>query len=281
MPFFLKSIYAAPPWTSIRELEHASLELENDTLRESEALKWINLLIAPGASLGGARPKASLLDEKHHLWIAKFPSVKDTHDVGAWEMVVNEMASQAIQMADSIVRRYNSHHHTFFSRRFDRTKKGERIHFASAMTLLGHTDGITGVSYLDLAEFIMKAGAFPVNDLQQLWRRIVFYVAIRNTDDHLRNHGFLLSQQGWMLSPAFDVNPVPYGTGLSLNISETDNSLNFDLAREVAQYFRVTDIQAKSIITKTRKIVGQWKKLAGKYKISSNEQDFMSNAFEV
>jgi serine/threonine-protein kinase HipA len=274
--------YAAPPWTSLRELEHASMELENDMLKESEALKWINMLIAPGASLGGARPKASVSDEKSHLWIAKFPSVKDTHNVGAWEMVVNELASQAgIQMASGMVRQYNSGHLTYLSRRFDRTNNGARIHFASAMTLLGQTDGATGLSYLDLAEFIMKLGASPNSDLEQLWRRIVFYIAIKNTDDHLRNHGFLLSPTGWKLSPAYDVNPVYYGTGLSLNISETDNSLHFDIAREVAKYFRVKDSLAKETIEKTRQIVKQWKKLADKYKIPSKEQDLMSNAFEM
>lgn len=273
--------FAAPPWTSLRELEHASIALENDMLKEAEALKWINMLIAPGASLGGARPKASVSDEQGHLWIAKFPSIKDTHNIGAWEMVVNELALQAgIVPAEGMVRQYNSDHHTYLSRRFDRSKNQERIHFASAMTLLGHTDGATGVSYLDLAEFIMRQGASPNRDLEQLWRRIVFYIAIKNTDDHLRNHGFLLTPTGWELSPAYDINPVYYGTGLSLNISETDNSLNYDVAREVAKYFRISDIQARDIIGNTKKVVKQWKELADKYKISSKEQEVMANAFE-
>lgn len=274
--------YAPPTWTSLRELEHASLELENDMLKDSEALKLINMLIPPGAALGGARPKASVLDEKGHLWIAKFPSVKDTHNVGAWEMVVNELASKAgIQIAEGMIRQFNSDHHIYLSKRFDRTKNRKRIHFASAMTLLGHTDGAAGASYLDLAEFIMKLGASPNSDLEQLWRRIVFYIAIKNTDDHLRNHGFLLSPTGWKLAPAYDVNPVYYGTGLSLNISESDNSLHFDVTREVAKYFRVKDSQAKETIEKTRQIVKQWKKLADKYKIPSKEQDLMSTAFEI
>lgn len=273
--------YAPPPWTSLRELEQASLELENGMLKESEELKWINMLIAPGAALGGARPKASVLDEKGHLWIAKFPSVKDTHNVGAWEMVVNELASKAgIQIAEGMIRQFNSDHHTYLSKRFDRTKNRKRIHFASAMTLLGHIDGTADASYLDLAEFIMRSGASPDSDLEQLWRRIVFYIAIKNTDDHLRNHGFLLSPTGWKLAPAYDVNPVYYGTGLSLNISETDNSLHFDIVREVAKYFRVKDSQAKETIGKTRQIVKQWGKLADKYKIPSKEQDLMSSAFE-
>jgi serine/threonine-protein kinase HipA len=272
---------ATPPWTSIRELEQASLALENDKLKDKQALQWINMLIAPGASLGGARPKASVLDEKNHLWIAKFPSVKDTHNVGAWEMVVNELALQAgIRIAEGMMGQYNSEHLTYLSKRFDRTSDGARIHFASAVTLLGKTDGETGASYLHLAEFIMRQGASPDQDLEQLWRRVVFYIAIKNTDDHLRNHGFLLTDGGWELSPAYDVNPIYYGIGLSLNISETDNSLNFDIAREVAKYFRLTDAQATTIIGDTQKIVNRWPKLADKYKIPSKEQDLMSAAFE-
>jgi serine/threonine-protein kinase HipA len=273
--------FAAPPFTSLRELEQASLALEKDVLKDVEALKWINLLIAPGASLGGARPKASVMDENGHLWIAKFPSVKDDHNVAAWEMVANELAKKSgIIIARGNVRHYSSEHLTYLSKRFDRTDDGGRIHFASAMTLLGHTDGATGVSYLNLAEFIMQQGASPKRDLEQLWRPIVFFIAIKNTDDHLRNHGFLLTDTGWELSPAYDINPIYYGTGLSLNISETDNDLNFDLAREVAKYFRLTNVKAKEIIAATRKIVNHWPKLADKYQVSAKEQDLMAAAFE-
>ncbi|HTE27229.1 type II toxin-antitoxin system HipA family toxin [Flavitalea sp.] len=273
--------FAAPPFTSLRELEQASIILEQDALKDIEALKWINILIAPGASLGGARPKASVLDENGHLWIAKFPSVKDGHNVAAWEILANDLAIQSgIIIAEGSVRQYNSEHHTYLSKRFDRTSKGSRIHFASAMTLLGHTDEAAGVSYLDLGEFIMQQGASPKRDLEQLWRRIVFFIAIKNTDDHLRNHGFLLTDAGWELSPAYDINPIYYGTGLSLNISETDNDLNFDLALEVAKYFRLKDLQAKEIIAATRKIVRQWQKVADKYQIPSKEKDLMAGAFE-
>jgi serine/threonine-protein kinase HipA len=272
---------AAPPWTSIRQLEQASIALEKDMLNDDLAKRWINMLIAPGASLGGARPKASVLDEKGNLWIAKFPSAKDTHNVGVWEMVVNEMAIQAgISVAEGMVKQYNSGHHTYLSKRFDRTATAKRIHFASAMTLLGQSDGVTGVSYLQLAEFIMQQGSSPTTDLEQLWRRIVFYIAIKNTDDHLRNHGFLLTQNGWQLSPAYDVNPIYFGTGLSLNISETDNSLNFDLAREVAKYFRISSASARGIITNTQKAVKKWTQIANKFQIPSKEQDLMASAFE-
>jgi len=273
---------ASPPWTSLRELEHASMQLEQDLLKETEAIKWLNLLIAPGASLGGARPKASVMDEDHHLWIAKFPSVKDTHNIGAWEMVVNELAQQScLNVAEGMVRQFNSDHHTFLSRRFDRTTKQGRLHFASALTLLGLTDGSHGASYLHLAEFIMRYGSAANADLEQLWRRIVFHMAIKNTDDHLRNHGFLLTGAGWRLSPAYDLNPVYYGTGLTLNVSETDNLLDFDLALEVAKYFRLSDHLAKKIIDHTKMTVRRWSEVANKYQIPAKEQDFMASAFEL
>ena len=208
---------AAPPWTSLRELEFASLQLEQDALKEEDILKWINMLIAPGASLGGARPKASVMDEEGQLWIAKFPSVKDRTDIGAWEMVVNELAEKAgLTIANGMARIYNSEQHTFLSRRFDRTATGERIHFASAMKLLGQTDGTAGASYLQLAEFILQNSASPNADLEELWKRIVFYIAVKNTDDHLRKHGFLLTPNGWRLSPAYD---VPISTDLILRNS--------------------------------------------------------------
>jgi serine/threonine-protein kinase HipA len=276
-----KASMASPPWTSLRELEFASLQLENDVLTDEESLKWLNMLMAPGASLGGARPKASVVDTKHNLWIAKFPSGNDNVDIGGWEMVVNVLAKEAgLNIADGEVKKFNSKHHSFLSKRFDRVTGNGRIHFASAMTLLGSSDGAEGVSYLNLAEFIMQNGANVKSDLEELWRRIVFNISVKNTDDHLRNHGFLLTLQGWILSPAFDVNPVYHGRGLTLNISETDNSLDFDLARSVAKYFRVSGNEATTIITQVRQSVSKWQKVAKVYKIPATEQDLMAQAFE-
>ncbi|HTF04982.1 MAG TPA: HipA domain-containing protein, partial [Bacteroidia bacterium] len=225
---------AAPPWTSLRELEQASQKFEEDNIDDKDYLKWINLLIAPGSSLGGARPKASVVDPKNHLWIAKFPSIKDTKNVGAWEMVVNTLAQNSgLNAAEGMIKQFNNDYHTFLTKRFDRNEKGERIHFASAMTMLGYVDGAgenTGVSYLELADFLMRNGADVNADLEELWRRIVFNITVKNTDDHLRNHGFLLTERGWKLSPAYDMNPNEFGTGLSLNVSEKENSLDMELA---------------------------------------------------
>ena len=275
---------AAPPFTSLRELEQASLRLEQeDSINDPEYIKWLNILMAPGSSLGGARPKASVIDPVQQLWIAKFPSTFDDRNVGAWEMVVHNLAKQAqINVADAFIEKFGSRHHTFITKRFDRNQN-QRIHFASAMTLLGYTDGADfqeGVSYLQLAEFIMQNGVNIEKELEELWRRIVFSICVSNTDDHLRNHGFLLTPKGWELSPAYDINPNENGSGLKLNISETDNALEIGLAIEVAPYFRIKNDKVKQIVESLKKVVSTWRIVASQYKISKNEQELMSMAFE-
>jgi serine/threonine-protein kinase HipA len=277
--------FATPPWTSIRELEQASYQLENDLITDdSEILKWLYMLLAPGSSLGGARPKAGVRNTDGSLWIAKFPSREDRYDVGAWEMITNELAQMAgLNVARAMAKPFYGKHHTFLTKRFDRINSGKRLHFASAMTLLGYTDGVSfqdGVSYLDLAEFIIRKSADANRDLEELFRRIVFSICVSNTDDHLRNHGFLLTAKGWILSPAYDINPNPKGAGgLKLNISAHDNALDLDLAAEVAPFFRLTGDRATAIIQNTVSAVSKWKQLAAKYKLSRDEQDRMSPAF--
>lgn len=275
----------SPPWTSIRELEQISLCLEDDDVaNDPEYMKWLNMLVAPGSSLGGARPKASVLDSDNHLWIAKFPSKNDQSDIGGWEMVTYELAIAAgVNMAEAQAKKFTSANHTFLTKRFDRAKNRERIHFASAMTLLGHLDGQDydeGVSYLELVDFITTKGANVKEDLEQLWRRIVFSICVSNTDDHLRNHGFLLTSRGWTLSPAYDINPVETGTGLKLNISENDNSLDLALALEVHSYFRLKEGRAREIMEEVKIAVRNWKEVAKKYGLSNAEQILKSRAFQ-
>lgn len=277
---------ASPPWTSIRELEQISLRLEaEDAIEDPEYLRWLNMLVNPGSSLGGARPKASVLDPNGQLWIAKFPSKNDEFDIGAWEMVTYELATAVgINMADCLARRFSGNHHTFLTRRFDRTKDGQRIHFTSAMTQLGHTDGADateGASYLEMADFITGHGSNVESDLRELWRRIVFSICVSNTDDHLRNHGFLLSRYGWYLSPAYDINPVETGRGLKLNISEDDNALDLDLAMEVYPYFRLSESQATGTLNKIKDVVKHWREVASKYGISKNSQEIKAPAFAM
>jgi serine/threonine-protein kinase HipA len=274
---------ASPPWTSLRELEQVSLALEaDDSASNPEYGKWLRMLIAPGRSLGGSRPKASVLDPRGSLWIAKFPSAHDSNDIGAWESVAHELARRAgIEIPDALHRRFAGRHHTFLSRRFDRTPDGQRIHFASAMTMLERLDGDDGASYLDIAEVLIQKGARPGRDLEQLWRRIVFNICVSNRDDHLRNHGFLLTTGGWLLAPAYDVNPVPDGEGLSLNISETDNAQELELAREVADYFRVKPGAARNAIREIVATVREWRSVAAEVGISRSEQEQMARAFRV
>jgi serine/threonine-protein kinase HipA len=275
--------YPTPPWTKLRELEHAAsvIEADGDTT-DWEALK---LLLAPGSSLGGARPKANVLDPNGELWIAKFPSQNDLKDVGAWECVVYELARACgINVPEARIEKFqHKQHRTFLTKRFDR-RKDERVHFASAMTLLQHQDGddsTSGASYLEFVDFIVQNGApSKVNEnLKELWSRIVFSIAVSNSDDHLRNHGFLLTPEGWELSPAYDINPNESAQGLSLNISLESNALDFSLAVEVAEYFRVSEEEAKEIIEQTRKEVSNWQKLAEEFGISRSEQERMAKAF--
>ena len=277
---------ASPPWTSLRELEQISLRLEeDDVIEDPEYLKWLNMLIAPGTSLGGARPKASIVAKDGGLWIAKFPSQHDQDDVGGWEIVTYELAIDAgINMAESRAQKFSSNYYTFLTKRFDRTDNGERIHFASAMTLLAYKDGqdySDGVSYLELVEFIQNHGANVTHDLEELWRRIVFSICVSNTDDHLRNHGFILTDGGWNLSPAYDINPIETGTGLKLNISDEDNSLNLDLAIDVCEFFRLSNERAIEIMNEVKASVKNWKKIATKYGISRGEQELKSLAFRL
>ena len=275
----------SPPWTSIRELEQISLRLEEEDIIDDPAyLKWLEMLVAPGASLGGARPKASIVDNDGRLWIAKFPSRNDQGDIGGWEIVTYELAIAAgINMAESKAQKFSSDNYTFLTKRFDRTDNNERIHFASALTMLSYKDGqdhTDGASYLEIVEFIMSNGANVDQDLEELWRRIVFSICVTNTDDHLRNHGFILTDGGWLISPAYDINPVETGSGLKLNISDSDNSLDLDLALDVCEFFRLEKDRAKKIIAEVKSAVRNWSIIATKYGISKSDQDIKAIAFQ-
>ncbi|WP_034059902.1 type II toxin-antitoxin system HipA family toxin [Lacinutrix jangbogonensis] len=277
---------SAPPWTALRDLEYASLQLERDDAPDDpEYLQWLNMLMAPGSSLGGARPKANVQDTDGSLWIAKFPSGNDDKDIGAWEQLIYEMAIQCgIDMAASRIQKFSHHQHTFITKRFDRTADGQRIHFASAMTLLGYTDGVDhqdDVSYLDLVEFLMQNGANIDEDLVKLWTRVVFNICVSNTDDHLRNHGFILSEGGWTLSPAYDINPIEGGNGHKLNIDSEDNSQNLELALSVAPYFRLDPKEAQLIIDQILEVVSNWQILAKKMRISRAEIERMGGCFKL
>lgn len=273
---------ATPPWATLRTLEEASRQFENDdTLNE----KWLNQLLRPGSSLGGARPKATVVDTKGQLWIAKFPSKNDTNNTGAWEKVVHDLAQMCgLNVPESKLETFSKLGSTFLVKRFDRDGD-KRIHFASAMTLLSKTDGasaVDGSSYLDLVSIIKSNGANPTADLIELWKRIVFNMAVSNTDDHLRNHAFILKKNGWVLSPLYDVNPVPYGDELSLNVNEYDNRISIPLAIETAHRFGIKKEDAIRMADEITETVRQnWEKLAAKYRLSRGQIEDMRPAFSA
>jgi serine/threonine-protein kinase HipA len=270
-----------PPWSSLGDLQEAARQLESDE-QDDEIRKWIAVLIAPGSSLGGARPKANVFDTKKNLWIAKFPSKADTIDKAAWEFLAYKLAIAAgIEMSESRIEQVSGQYHTFMTKRFDRDN-GKRVHFASAMTMTGKTeDSIkdSAPSYLEIVEFIENYGVDVKANLHQLWRRIVFNIAISNTDDHLRNHGFILKEKGWVLSPAYDLNPSIEKEGLSLNIDMDDNALDFDLAKEVGEYFRLSKIEMEYILSEVRSVVKDWEQVAAEIGIKNREIEIMNSAF--
>ncbi|MGD9556235.1 MAG: type II toxin-antitoxin system HipA family toxin [Mangrovibacterium sp.] len=272
-----------PPWTNIRELQYSAELIESD-INTSEIKKWLAILIAPGSSLGGARPKANILDMEGHLWIAKFPSKNDTINKAAWEYLAYRLAIKAgIEMTESRLEHVSGKYDTFFTKRFDRDKN-QRIHFASAMTMTGRNEELIRddiPSYLDIVEFIQFSGTHVDEDLWQLWRRIVFNIFISNTDDHLRNHGFILTNEGWRLSPAYDVNPSIDKDGLALNIDTDNNILDIELAKSVGPYFRLDEKGMNTILEEVKSAVSGWQRLASQIGISRNEQILMSAAFRV
>ena len=226
----------------------------------------------PWSSLGDLQEAAKQLE-----------SDDQSDAVRKWIAVAYQLATSAgISMADSKIEKISGQYHTFLTKRFDRDN-GKRIHFASAMTMTGNTEDIikeSAPSYLDIVEFIENYGADVEANLHQLWRRILFNIAISNTDDHLRNHGFILTEKGWILSPAYDLNPSIEKEGLSLNIDMDDNALDFDLAKSVGMYFRLSEKEMQTIINEVLTVVKDWKSMAQQIGIKNQEIELMAGAFK-
>lgn len=271
---------ATPPMVRLRELEQSASMWEQHMGRSDEE-KWLMQLIAAGSSLGGARPKATVADEDGSLWIAKFPSSRDVIDKGAWEMVAHDLAlSVGITVPTAQVQRLSKSGTTYLSQRFDRTDGGRRAHFCSALSLLGKHDGEHG-SYLELVEFIKSNSSQPQQDLEQLFRRILFNIAISNTDDHLRNHAFMLTRGGWRLSMAYDLNPDPSVPALSLAIDESDHSLDFSLALDQSPQYGLSRHQGHQILQHVLEGVSAWAQVARSYGISRQEIAVMTDSFNL
>lgn len=270
-----------PPLTGLRSLEHAAREAErpaSESIDREDAL--LALLLAPGSSLGGARPKASYADAFGALWMAKFPSRSDRDDVGAWEYVVTRLAGRAgITVPETNLLQLRGDQHTFCARRFDRAN-GSRRMYASAMTMTRKRDG-DDASYLDLAQSIAELGARGSidEDLQQLFRRVVFNVLVSNRDDHLRNHGFLRSKSGWRLAPAFDLNPSPATAEHTLAINDTLRIPDISLVLETAPFYRLSASAAVAIGHEVAAAVRQWRAVVAEIGLPRAEVDLMAEAF--
>lgn len=274
----------APPITSLRELQTASLQIERrlDDEDNPEYEQWLMQLLAPGTSLGGARPKASVRDEEGALCIAKFPSNQDTRDIGAWELVAHRLAEKAgIRVpVTRAIRMPKSPYTTFLARRFDRTPQARRLAFVSAMTLTQHVDGDAGVSYLELVDLLQSRGANTHDDCVELFRRVVFNILIHNTDDHLRNHGFFIAEHGITLSPAFDMNPSVERSDLTLAINEVETTCDVKIAMEACADYGLSTAEAEGIHQQVAKAVASWRRESVALKIPKAEQELMARAFE-
>lgn len=274
-----------PPLTELKDLLHASREIEKS--EEANVLpekKWIAQLIQPGSSLGGARPKASVLDEKGNLCIAKFPSRKDDYDAGLWEHFSHLLAQKAgIEVAQTKVLGGLGKYHTFLSRRFDRKDEAKRVHFASSMSLLGLKDGDNaqgGYGYLDMVDFILQGCCDVEQNLQELYRRVAFNMCIGNSDDHFRNHGFLLTQKGWTLSPAYDMNPT-LNEYQSLLINESSNKADISILLDSCESYLIKKEIAANIIQEVQAAVSGWESLAVQLQIPVREMALFKDRFKL
>ncbi|MBB3342737.1 HipA domain-containing protein [Luteimonas sp. RC10] len=252
---------SAPPMTELRALEAIAVRVERDDIDDSELdARWIRQLVAPGASLGGARPKASVRDVDQTLWLAKFPSSDDRHDVGLWEYVTSRLADAAgIDMPQARPLSLSGLGTTYTVRRFDRSGV-DRHAYASALTLLDADDS-EDISYVEIAHAIENHGVASAiaDDLAQLYRRAVFNVLVGNRDDHLRNHGFLRAADGWRLAPAFDVNPNPDKDAHVLSIGLDDPTPDTRLLLDTCAYYRLSKSRAHAIVEEVRAAVRGWK----------------------
>lgn len=271
--------FRVPPLANVRELIHAAQEIETSEEKHLlPAKKWLTQLLHPGTSLGGARPKASVVDKDGRLTVAKFPSRKDDYDVALWEHFCHTMGRKAgLNVAETrtiIGEEYN----ILLSKRFDRNSDGKRIHFASALTLLGLTDGdnaSNGYGYIDIIDFIIQHGSNAEQNLEELYRRVTFYIIVGNSDDHFRNHGFLLTRKGWELSPAYDINPT-LSDSQSLLINRNTNESDLNILLESSGDYLLSAKRAKDIINEVKIAMKSWRHEARKLLLSRDIDMFAS-----
>jgi serine/threonine-protein kinase HipA len=271
--FLANEALSAPPVTRIAELQAVAFELSRQKPDDLGKIKeWLKVLVAPGSSLGGARPKANLVDDDGALWIAKFPAADDYYDVALWEKLLQELAKQCgITVPEARLMQIGGGYHTFLVKRFDRYGSDRRF-FASAMTMLGHLD-TEDASYPELAEFIATFGEaeYVAADLEELFTRVVFNVVSANRDDHLRNHGFIRSPAGWRLAPAFDMNPSFKKDEHVLSVDLYNRQPDLEIVLSTAGYYRLEAGRAKTIISDVCTVVGEWKNRARRLGLTALE----------
>src|SRR5574344_1676760 len=260
------SLYSVPPFESLRALCDACQEIESAEERnELPQQRWLDQLVDPGSSLGGARPKANVVDTDGRLYVAKFPSKKDLEDTELIEHFSHILARKAgIDVANTRVIPISKDRHLLLSERFDRTPEGKRRHFASAMSLLGLDDGSgagTGNGYLDIVDFIVRNCTDVQQNLHELYRRIAFNVLFGNTDDHFRNHGFILTPKGWTLSPAYDINPSTQ-TYQCLLINEDTESSDINVLKDSCESYMLDAAEASDIISHVKDTIRDWQRIA-------------------
>ena len=264
--------YLVPPIESLRALCDACHEIEMAEERnELPEQRWLDQLIDPGTSLGGARPKANVIDSDGKLYVAKFPSKKDLENTELIEHFSHWLATKAgINVAQTRTIKISKDRDLLLSERFDRTTEGKRIHFASAMSLLGLDDGAgssTGNSYLDIVDFILQGCVDVQQNLRELYRRVAFNVMFGNTDDHFRNHGFLLTPKGWTLSPAYDINPGTK-THQCLLIDQYTEQSDINVLLQASGSYMLEQQEAAAIIEEVRTTIKDWRKTATELQIS-------------
>lgn len=272
----------APPMTDLRELEAITAAVERDDADDTpERIEWLLHLAAPGSALGGARPKASIRDVDQSLWLAKFPSNDDRHDIGLWEFITYQLARLAgIDMPEARIMQFSERGHTYLVRRFDRQGDSRRA-YASALTLTD-LDQSEGASYLDIVQVIENTGvANHIGaDLEQMYRRVLFTLLIGNRDDHLRNHGFLREGNGWRLSPAFDINPNPEKDVHVLAINDVEPIPDSQLWRETAEFYRVDKKAIDRVESEVREAVAQWQEVARAHKATRGDISRMATVID-
>lgn len=269
-----------PPIIDLLPLQHAA----DSICRHTETPQELRRLLNPGSSLGGAWPKASVVDEQGNLFIAKFSNPQQEYDVVAWEAVALKLAQNAgLNVPEFSLKRPARGKSVLLSRRFDRSPGGMRLPYISAMTMMQAKDGEVH-SYEELATYMSQYSASPRADLRELWGRIALSIMVTNVDDHPRNHGFLRRQlKGWELSPLFDVNPTPEyvkGHTLSMPIVEGDNTASLKLLRECAEVFYIRPNEVEALLLPIARAVSAWRTIAASFGISEAQQNDMADAFE-